>query len=158
MDHGTKHAVQLVRSFDPHGLAMFSYGLAIIRYARFIEGWTEHTVQLGGWPSWIDQNDQLGRWPSWIDHATDQLGHSPIWIENATSSAIRRTSSVRSSAEPVQFGGWLSWIKHATSSADGRAGTTVLSSSRPSQLPPFEIRTNLLLFHLDRSHRWNFTI
>ena len=23
-------------------------------YARFIEWWTEHTVQLGGWPSWIN--------------------------------------------------------------------------------------------------------
>ncbi|KAF3602652.1 hypothetical protein F2Q69_00035007 [Brassica cretica] len=25
-----------------------------LSYARFIEWWTEHTVQLGGWPSWID--------------------------------------------------------------------------------------------------------
>ncbi|KAF3556965.1 hypothetical protein F2Q69_00012425 [Brassica cretica] len=24
--------------------------------------------------------------------------------------------------------------------------------------PPFRIRSNLLLFHLDRSHRWSFTI
>ena len=24
--------------------------------------------------------------------------------------------------------------------------------------PPFGIRSNLLMFHLDRSHRWNFTI
>ena len=43
-----------------------------------------------------------------------------------------------------------------SSSADGRAGTIVLSSSRPKRFFP-EIRSNLLLSHLDWGLRWNFT-
>ncbi|KAF3583419.1 hypothetical protein F2Q69_00027850 [Brassica cretica] len=59
-----------------------------------------------------------------------------------------------------------------SSSADGRAGPPSWTSlvrwmaelERSCCLhpvlaaPPFGIRTNLVLFHLDRSHRWNITI
>ncbi|KAF2555550.1 hypothetical protein F2Q68_00015089 [Brassica cretica] len=80
-----------------------------------------------------------------LDRTRDQLGGWPSWIEHATSTAIRRagpnTRPVRPSVELDQ-----------SSSADGRAGTIVLSSSRPRS-SSFGIRTNLLLFHLDRSHQ-----
>ena len=40
-----------------------------------------------------------------------------------------------------------------------RVGSISLSSSHPrSSPPPFVIISNLLLFHLDRRHRWKFTI
>ncbi|KAG5410897.1 hypothetical protein IGI04_007216 [Brassica rapa subsp. trilocularis] len=108
MDHGTKQAVQLVRS------ALFRCRTAQTRQTisdvRFIEGWTEDTIQLGGWPS---------------------------WIEHATISAIRR-------AGLIQFSIWPSWNDRAV---------FISSSQLPPPPPPFGIRTNLLLFHLDRSHR-----
>ena len=52
----------------------------------------------------------------------------------------------------VQLGGWPSWIDQA----DGRAGTIVLSSSRPQSFFP-EILSNFLLSHFDRRRHWNFT-
>ena len=145
MDHGTKHAVQLVRSdllrcITAHMRQMFIYGWRAsqglieriywhkidlwvrflippvwgqstsysISYTCFIEGWTEHTVQLGGWLSWIVQNDQLGHPPSWIDHAT--------------SSADRRAGSTTWPARP-------SAELDLSGSAEGRAG----SNTRPVQ-------------------------
>ena len=99
-------------------------------------------------------------------------------IEHATSSAIRR-------AGPVQFDGWPSWTGRAGSNTRPARPSPELDRTRDQlshpqswtspvwrmaelerscclhpvlAAPPFEIRTNMLLFHLDRSHRWNFTI
>ncbi|KAF3565131.1 hypothetical protein DY000_02016492 [Brassica cretica] len=82
--------------------------------------------------------------PAWrmaeLDLARDQLGHPPSWIEHATSSAIRRarpnTRPARPSAELER----------------SCCHSPVLVA------PSIGIGSNLLLFHLNQSHRRNFTI
>ncbi|KAF3530556.1 hypothetical protein DY000_02039578 [Brassica cretica] len=119
LNHGARRMVEIDRPHDQIGR---STGWT---------GWTEHTVQLSGWPSWI----QLSGWPSWIDHATSsaarrmaellawsiKLGHPLSWT---SSSADGRAGSTTRSAWP--FDGL-----DQSSPSDGRAGSAKPSSSRP---------------------------
>ena len=126
-------------------------------------GWPSWTSQFGGWPSLIDNttaeldrqhdrragsNTRPARRMAELDQTRDQLGHPQSW-----------TSPVRRMAELDQ-----------SSSADGQVGPNTRPARPSAKLErscclhpvlaasPLGIRTNLLLFHLDRSHRWNFTI
>ncbi|KAF3548163.1 hypothetical protein DY000_02007536 [Brassica cretica] len=133
------------------------------------------------WSSWIDHTTgsairragpvQLGRWPSRIEHATSSAdgragsNTRPAWPSaqlDQSSSGDGRTGSKTRPARP-------SAELNQSSSADGRAGSNspIRQMAEPERscclhpvlaVPPFGIRMNLLLFHLDRSHRLNFTI
>ena len=112
--------------------------------------------QIGGRPSWIDHttrsaDGQAGSttWPAIRLAEPIQLSGWPSWIDDTTSSAIRWARSTTRPARP-------STELNQSSSADGRAGTVMLSLSHPYSFFP-EIRSNLLLSHLDRRRRWNFT-
>ncbi|KAF2536925.1 hypothetical protein F2Q70_00043765 [Brassica cretica] len=76
---------------------------------------------------------------SWAEHAV-QLAKQASWMEQAVQFAKHVVGPNMQSNSPVR-----------------RVGSVSLPSSRPRS-SPFGIRSNLLLFHLDRSHRWNFTI
>ena len=180
MDHGTKHAVQLIRSNilrwrTAQTRQMFGYGwlpshgliepivwrkielwVSIpmppvwgqsasysIRYAHFIEGWTEHTVQVGRWPSWIDQTTSSadGRAGSTMRPArpSTELDQS----SSADGRAGSNTRPARTSAEldhsssaDGRVGPSASWTKHATSLAIRLAGTNMLSSALHCNYPP----------------------
>ncbi|KAF3570790.1 hypothetical protein F2Q69_00059603 [Brassica cretica] len=119
MDHGTKQAVQLVRSdhlrlaFQSHRSEVNQHPVVEVMLVLLKGGKSTLSSSVDGRAGPV----QFGRWPSWIDHATRsailragqvQFGGWPIWIDDTTSSAIRR-------AGPVQFelGGWPSWNGHA---------------------------------------------
>ncbi|KAF3497390.1 hypothetical protein DY000_02052287 [Brassica cretica] len=74
---------------------------------------------------------------SWTG-CTDQLTRSASWI-----SPTRRTGEFDRASHPTRPFGELDQS----------------ACLRPILVaPPFGIRSNLLLFHVDQSHRWNFTI
>ncbi|KAF3531732.1 hypothetical protein DY000_02040848 [Brassica cretica] len=132
----------------------------------------EHTVQLGGCPSWIEQATssairragpvQFGGQPSGIEHATSsainragpvQFGGWPSRIEQATSSSDQLKRPARPSAEVDRTRDQLGHPPSWTSSVWGMAELKRLCYLHPVlAAPPFGIRSNLLLFHLDRSH------
>ncbi|KAF2556384.1 hypothetical protein F2Q68_00014438 [Brassica cretica] len=58
-----------------------------------------------------------------------------------------------------QLGGWRAGLPSWTSLVRWMAELERSCCLHPVlAAPPFGIRTNLVLFHLDRSHRWNITI
>ena len=52
-----------------------------ISYARFIEGWTEDTIQLGGWPSLMYQTTSSVRRMAELDRTRDHFSHPPSWTK-----------------------------------------------------------------------------
>ncbi|KAF3552853.1 hypothetical protein F2Q69_00013672 [Brassica cretica] len=166
MDHGTKHAVQLVRA-------------DLLRCRTAQTRWTEHTVQLGGWPSWIEHVTrsairragpaQFGKRPSRtqdgfssaVRRANEriQLGRSPSWTSpvprtaelDQPSLANGRAGPEMDSARPVAE-------LDQSSSINGRAGSIGVRLSLVLVTPLPKIALNSFLVHLDRSHRWNFMI
>ncbi|KAF3607475.1 hypothetical protein DY000_02049956 [Brassica cretica] len=90
-----------------------------ISYARFNEGWTEHTVQLGGWPSWIDHATS-----SAIRAGSNTRPARPSAELDQSCLADGRAGSNTRPARP-------STMLDQSSSANGRAGMIVLSHSCP---------------------------
>ena len=83
-----------------------------------------------------------------LDRTRDQLGHPPIWT-----SQVRRMAELDRTRD--QLGHPPSWTSQVRRMAELERSCCLRSVLTAL---PFGIRTNLLLFHLDRSHHWNFTI
>ncbi|KAF3542709.1 hypothetical protein DY000_02007061 [Brassica cretica] len=181
MDHGTKHAVQLVHS----DLLRVD---RVHHPARRIFELDRPHDQLGHPPSWTGmakldrQHDQLGGWlagsntrPARPSAEMDQFS-SPdgragsntrparpsAELDQSSLAYGRAISNTRPARPFAELDRILDQLGHPPSWTSPVRWMAELERScflHPVLAAPFfRSRTKLLLFHLDRSHRWNFTI